>query len=223
MFTLCYNLSFRWLEINNKGLSEGLHSSHAETLLTAPQLYRFNEALWDGKRRPKCFFLKAVPGTGLPDILVRELKEFKDIDYLIITFFASTLKVVNSQFHTLSPASREMNFSTVIKLEYWLELLKAIGTIMASWGPVERVAVWSHWRGWQHDQKPSQSRTAFSAWASPFKGTWCTSSDILLLSVDMLQRSLEFFIVWIFSFSRLFICSLYSCCVVHKSWLSGLV
>lgn len=63
------------------------------------------------------FFLKAVPGTGLPDILVGELKEFKDIDYLIITFFPSTLKVVNSLFHTLSPASREMNFRTVIKLK----------------------------------------------------------------------------------------------------------
>jgi len=44
--------------------------------------------------------LTAVPGIALPDVLVRELKEFKDIDYFIITFFAFTLKIVNSLLYT---------------------------------------------------------------------------------------------------------------------------
>lgn len=52
------------------------------------------------KKEAKVLFLKAVPGTALPDVLVRQLKEFKDIDCLVIAFFASTLKIVSSLFHT---------------------------------------------------------------------------------------------------------------------------
>lgn len=52
------------------------------------------------KKEAKVLFLEAVPGTALPDVLVRQLKESKDIDPLVIAFFAFTLKIVSSLFHT---------------------------------------------------------------------------------------------------------------------------
>lgn len=52
------------------------------------------------KKEAKVLFLEAVPGTALPDVLLRQLKEFKDIDRLVIAFFASTLKIICSLFHT---------------------------------------------------------------------------------------------------------------------------
>lgn len=51
-----------------------------------------------------------------PDILVSELKEFKDIDYLIITFFASSLKIVNSLFHS-QPCLQGDDSRIVMKLK----------------------------------------------------------------------------------------------------------
>lgn len=49
-------------------------------------------------------------------ILVSELKEFKDIDYLIITFFASSLKIVNSLFHS-QPCPQGDDSRIVMKLK----------------------------------------------------------------------------------------------------------
>lgn len=60
--------------------------------------------------------LNAVPGTALPDILVSELKEFKDIDYIIITFFVSSVKIVNSLFHA-QPCPQGGGSGIMIKLK----------------------------------------------------------------------------------------------------------
>lgn len=57
-----------------------------------------------------------LPGPALPDILVSELKEFKNIDYLIIIFFTFSLKIVNSLFRA-QPCPQGDDSRIMIKLK----------------------------------------------------------------------------------------------------------
>lgn len=98
----------------------------------------------------------------------------------------------------------------MIELPYWLELLKARPAVTAWWAP---------WRECGHTdeadrtaESPRAALLPLGTPAQPCKGPWCTSCHVSLLSVDMFQRSLELFAVWVLSAAHLCICSPCSCC-----------
>lgn len=171
------------------------------------------------KKEAKVLFLKAVPGTALPDVLVRQLKEFKDIDCLVIAFFASTLKIVSSLFHT-QPCLQGDKFSDH---DWVMILIRIIKGYLYSNGVGRSHGESSSGHvGWQESWKPSPSRGARVPELTLQRHLMYFKCHFIALCIRIPKFFGAVHCMDLFFFTPLYL-SPFSCCAVHKSCLSDLV